>query len=249
MTPKAPPTKMLSGFSVTNTAPKPSVAMGIPTSTPPTSTRSLHKASTTKTPSADFRCAVRFAAACSPVAAKKLLENCSRKPKIPLTVLCSDEERGKGLGRYPHECVPGHEYQMPPSMPTLTNIFNDHGFDTAYFGKWHLDGHHERDYRGAIHIGPPERRGGFKTWVSYENNNSQWDSWVHGGEDDSAFHYRLPGYETDCLTDILINYIQQQAASRQHGRLPLALHGASGTPQRTRQPRRHRPHHPRTLRH
>ncbi len=111
-------------------------------------------------------------------------------------------------GRYPHECVPGHEYRMPPEMPTVANAFSDAGYHTAYFGKWHLDGWKERDGRAAMHIVPPERRGGFDVWAGYDNNNSQWDSWVHGGEGDDAFHYRLPGYETDCLADMLIAYVK-----------------------------------------
>lgn len=115
--------------------------------------------------------------------------------------------------RYPHECVPGHEYPLPPDMPTIAHVFNDHGFDTAYFGKWHLGGFKERNGRAAMHIIPPDRRGGFKTWVGYENNNSQWDCWVHGGEGADAFHYRLPGYETDALTDMLIDYIRRQGAA------------------------------------
>ncbi len=119
--------------------------------------------------------------------------------------------------RYPHECVPGHEHQMPPDMPTVAQVFNDHGFHTAYFGKWHVDGFHEREGRAAMHIIPPERRGGFQTWVGYENNNSQWDCWVHGGEGDDAFHYRLPGYETDALTDLLIDYIHERGQARQAG--------------------------------
>lgn len=114
-------------------------------------------------------------------------------------------------GRYPHHSgVPGHEYQMTPENPTIATVFNENGYDTAYFGKWHLDGFHEREGRAAFHIVPPERRGDFKKWVGFENNNSQWDSWVHGGEGESAFHYRLPGYETDCLTDLLIDYIEQK---------------------------------------
>jgi arylsulfatase A-like enzyme len=119
--------------------------------------------------------------------------------------------------RYPHECVPGHEYPLPPELPTIADVFNEHGFDTAYFGKWHLGGFKEREGRAAMHIIPSERRGRFKTWVGYENNNSQWDCWVHGGQGDEAFHYRLPGYETDCLTDLLIDYLHQRAASRDAG--------------------------------
>lgn len=119
--------------------------------------------------------------------------------------------RGSMLtSRYPHHCVPGHEYRMPEDQKTIAHAFNENGYETAYFGKWHVDGHHERDGRAAFHIVPPQRRGGFKTWVGYENNNSQWDSWVHGGEGETAFHYRLPGYETDCLTDLLLSYIDER---------------------------------------
>jgi arylsulfatase A-like enzyme len=126
--------------------------------------------------------------------------------------------RGSMLtGLYPHECVPGHEYQMPPETPTVAHAFKEHGYDTAYFGKWHVDGFREREGRAAMHIIPPERRGGFDTWVGYENNNSQWDCWVHGGEGSDAFHYRLPGYETDCLTDLLLDYLRKQGHARRNG--------------------------------
>ncbi|HIS19973.1 MAG TPA: sulfatase-like hydrolase/transferase [Candidatus Spyradocola merdavium] len=68
--------------------------------------------------------------------------------------------RGSMLtSRYPHECVPGHEYQMPPEMPTIADVFNENGYHTAYFDKWHLDGFHEREGRAALHTVPPERRG------------------------------------------------------------------------------------------
>ncbi|MBN1642681.1 MAG: sulfatase [Anaerolineae bacterium] len=124
--------------------------------------------------------------------------------------------------RYPHECVPGHEYPLPPDVPTIAHVFREHGFDTAYFGKWHLAGFHEREGRAAMHITAPDRRGGFGTWIGYENNNSQWDCWVHGGAGADAFHYRLPGYETDCLTDLLLDYLcARGAAHRQGDRQPF----------------------------
>ena len=99
--------------------------------------------------------------------------------------------------KYPHKCVPGHEYPLDSNQPTIANVFNENGYDTAYFGKWHLDGYKEEKGRAAKHIIPPERRGGFKKWLGYENNNSQWDSWVHGKIDEEETFYRLPGYETD----------------------------------------------------
>lgn len=118
-------------------------------------------------------------------------------------------------GRYPHHCVPGHEYPLPEGQPTVAQHFKENGYHTAWFGKWHLSGWRERDGRSAFHITRPEQRGSFDTWVGYDNNNSQWDSWVHGGAGRDAFHYRLPGYETDELTSLFINYLKERAADKQ----------------------------------
>ncbi|MDE3168235.1 MAG: sulfatase [Acidobacteriota bacterium] len=120
--------------------------------------------------------------------------------------------------RYPHHCVPGHEYPLPAGQQTIADVFNSHGYDTAYFGKWHLGGFHESQGRAAFFITDPNRRGGFKKWTGYENNNSQWDCWVHGGAGKDAFHYRLNGYETDQLTNLLLDYVKQRAEERKNGR-------------------------------
>ncbi len=122
--------------------------------------------------------------------------------------LCCPYRGAMITGKYPHKCVPGHEYRLDPKMTTIADIYNDNGYDTCYIGKWHLDGFHESTgERAALHIVPPDARGRFKHWTGYENNNSQWDCWVHGGEGNDAFHYRLDGYETDKLTDLMIDYI------------------------------------------
>lgn len=120
-------------------------------------------------------------------------------------------------GRYPHKCVPGHEYPLPEGQKTIGHAFNEAGYRTAYFGKWHVFGWKERDGRAAMYISDPARRGGFETWAGYENNNSQWDSWVHGGSGKDAFHYRLPGYETDELTNLLIRYIKERGEESKRG--------------------------------
>ncbi|MGJ3243011.1 MAG: sulfatase-like hydrolase/transferase, partial [Opitutales bacterium] len=100
-------------------------------------------------------------------------------------------------GRWPHRCVPVHEAPFPDGMPTIAQPFNDAGYHTAWFGKWHVDGCRERDGRAAFWIVPPERRGGFQTWEGYENNNSQFDCWVHGGAGSDAYLEKLEGFETD----------------------------------------------------
>ncbi|MCU0245971.1 MAG: sulfatase [Bryobacter sp.] len=117
-------------------------------------------------------------------------------------------------GRYAHHCVPGHEYPLPDGQPTIAQPLKESGYHTAWFGKWHLSGWKERDGRGNQYIVPPARRGGFDTWLGYDNNNSQWDSWVHGGAGKDAVHYRLPGYETDALTDVFINYLKERGKDK-----------------------------------
>lgn len=121
-------------------------------------------------------------------------------------------------GRYPHHCVVGHQYPLPDGQPTIAQPLREAGYRTAYFGKWHLGGFQESQGRAAMFITDPRKRGGFDTWIGYENNNSQYDCWVHGGEGKDAFHYRLPGYETDALTDLLIKYVKEQAAAQRSGK-------------------------------
>ncbi len=131
--------------------------------------------------------------------------------------LCCPTRGSLLTGRYPHHCVPGHERRLPEDQPTIANVFNEEGYETAYFGKWHLDGFQESEGRGAYHIVPPERRGGFRRWIGYENNNSPWDCWVHGGEGEDAFHYRLPGFETDEMTNLFIDYIRERGEEQKAG--------------------------------
>ena len=133
--------------------------------------------------------------------------------------LCCPYRGSLLTSRYPHECVPGHEDPLPADLPTVAQPFREAGYDTAWFGKWHLGGIHERDGRTAFATVKRELRGGFDTWVGYDNNNSQYDSWVHGHDESGTEieRYRLPGYETDALADLLIDYIRRHAASSAHG--------------------------------
>lgn len=128
------------------------------------------------------------------------------------TPLCCPCRGSLLTGLYPHQCVPGHEYALPESQPTLAHAFAKNGYHTAYFGKWHLDGFHERQGRAALHTVAQPRRGGFDIWLGYENNNSPWDCWVHGHDGTGEQqHYRLDGFETDVLTDLLLDHLSDRA--------------------------------------
>jgi len=104
-------------------------------------------------------------------------------------------------GLYPNVCcVTKTPSALDPSIPTITRPLREAGYHTAWIGKWHLDGSNSRD-----HFVPPERRGGFDHWMGYENNNNQNEVYVHGTGQERP--RRLPGYETDALTDLLLEHI------------------------------------------
>ena len=127
--------------------------------------------------------------------------------------LCGPFRASMLTARYAHNhSVQLHEDRLDPSFETIADVFNQNDYDTIYFGKWHLAGLKEQDGRSALRTVPRKERGRFKTWLGYDNNNSQWDCYLHGhdGEEEIA-HYRLPGYETDCLIDLALERISRLA--------------------------------------
>lgn len=126
--------------------------------------------------------------------------------------LCCPNRGAMLTSRYPHEVSPGHEYPLPEGMKTIADAFNEQGYDTFYLGKWHLDGVKEAEVPTKDAVVPKHRRGNFKKWIGYENNNSQYDCWIHGHVDDEEVELqRLKGYETDKLTDRFIEYLDSKA--------------------------------------
>lgn len=118
--------------------------------------------------------------------------------------------RGSMLtGKYPHNnSVRRHEERLDPSFRTVTDVFNENDYETICFGKWHLAGLKGRGKRTALQTVSHDDRGRFDTWVGYENNNSQYECFLHGHDGDEELpHHRLPGYETDCLTDLALEKI------------------------------------------
>jgi len=129
--------------------------------------------------------------------------------------LCSPFRGSLLSGLYPHQCVPGHDCAMADGIVTLGDVLQVAGYSTAYFGKWHVDGLENRGgvSREAFQTVSKPRRRGFDTWLGYENNNSPWDCWLHGHRDDGTDvpHYLLDGYETDCLTELLLEHVDRKA--------------------------------------
>lgn len=128
--------------------------------------------------------------------------------------LCCPFRSSMLTGEYPHKCSPGHDMLMPPDHKTIAHVMNDNGYHTCYMGKWHLDGGPQNGERAGTHHVPRERRGGFKTWLGYENNNAQLDCWLHGHRDEEEVGmFRLAGYETDSLTNLMMEYLDEKAGA------------------------------------
>ena len=114
-------------------------------------------------------------------------------------------------GLYPNQCVKGHEQALPQGVDTLAKVFKENQYHTFYLGKWHLGGCKEDKEPTDTYIVPHALRGGFEDWIGYENNNSQYRTTIHGHIGRNEYSQRrLIGYETDELTDILIDYLEDR---------------------------------------
>jgi len=89
-------------------------------------------------------------------------------------------------------------------------------YDTAYIGKWHVDGH------GRSAFIPPERRLGFDFWRGFECTHDYFDS---GYFSDSGELLKWPGYDASSQTDEAMRYIREHDSSK-----PFALFLSWGPP-------------------
>jgi len=101
---------------------------------------------------------------------------------------------------------------------SLAQAYGAAGYDTAYVGKWHLDGH------GRSRPIPPERRQGFEYWKVLECTHDYNHSGYYAGDSKQMCHWE--GYDAEAQTDDAIEYLR-----RRDGRdAPFALVLSFGPP-------------------
>ena len=111
-----------------------------------------------------------------------------------------------------------NQIRLAPNTITLAEALSSHGYDTAYIGKWHLDG----DSHAHNYI-PPERRLGFDFWRAHECSHNYYDSPYY---DDSGEMKKWKGYDAFAQTDCAIAYLE----SRENEDGPFFLFVSYGPP-------------------
>lgn len=88
---------------------------------------------------------------------------------------------------------------LRPRSTTIAKAFAGAGYDTAYVGKWHLDGHGRKSYI------PPERRLGFDYWKALECTHRYNDSAYYAG--DSKQLLTWDGYDAAAQARDVLDYL------------------------------------------
>lgn len=116
--------------------------------------------------------------------------------------VCSPYRASLLTGRYPHtHGVFLNDVCLSNDAVSLAQAFEGAGYQTAYIGKWHLDGH------GRSNFIPPERRQGFGFWRVMECSHKYNDSWYYADED---ARLKWEGYDAFAQTREAERYLLEE---------------------------------------
>ena len=114
---------------------------------------------------------------------------------------------------------------LSPEVNSIAKMYKNAGYETAYIGKWHLNGHEpgEKTFEARLKFIPKERRQGFDFWQVLECTHDYNNSFYYA---DSPEKLKWDGYDAIAQTSSAIGYINKNAK----GEKPFLLMLSWGPP-------------------
>ncbi|TKC62377.1 sulfatase [Pedobacter hiemivivus] len=113
------------------------------------------------------------------------------------TALCSPSRASILTGQYAHtHTVVDNQAQAPKSLIFFPQYLQKAGYQTSFFGKWHMGG------------GGGEPRPGFDRWVSFAGQGVYYNPRMN--IDGKVVEYHDNAYITDILTDLTLDWLKKR---------------------------------------
>lgn len=113
------------------------------------------------------------------------------------TALCSPSRASILTGQYAHtHTVVDNEAPAPANLIFFPQYLQKAGYQTAFFGKWHMGG------------GNDDPRPGFDHWVSFRGQGVYYDPILN--IDGKHVQYKDSSYVTDVLTDLTLEWLKNR---------------------------------------
>jgi arylsulfatase A-like enzyme len=114
--------------------------------------------------------------------------------------LCAPFRASLYTGKYPHtNGMYANHYAIHLDQDFLPEILRGQGYQTGYFGKWHLDGGMKHSF-----VPPGKRRLGFERFVGFNRGHEYFNSIYYRDTPQPITSHR---YEPDFQTDHLIEFM------------------------------------------